>query len=168
MVGRIGAVGGEANLEYYVLFQTQLFGRRRAGLSFGGQDKDTFVAVANAQLVFGTNHPGGFSATDFTFFDFEGIAFPVQHLSADGGHQHFLSLPYIGCTTYDGKGFALINIYRAKRQTVCLRMFFTGEDLTNHHTFQAIVSGLKHLHTFHFQSQSGQQMAHLLRREVYF
>ena len=163
VVGGIGAVGSEADLEHQVLLQAELPGCRGAGNGVGGQHQDAGVVAAEAELVLGADHAFGVGPTDAAFLDGEGGAVLAQHLGAGGGHQHLLAFRDVGGAADDGQRVALTDGHGAEAEAVGFGVTFAGEHLAHDDAFEAVVSCAEMLFALHFEAKAGEQFPGGLR-----
>ena len=161
----VGTVGGDVDLYEPVALQVVILSSRLTDRSILGQDDNTSMAGANANLVLGTDHTAGLNTTQFRLLD-DKLLVAVVEDTAKVGYNHLLSGSYVGCTADNLARFALTQVNSRHMQVVAVGMSLARQYLTHIETFQTTLDTLHLFQGIDLETCRCQRIADLLRRQV--
>ena len=138
---------------------------RRTHHGLLGENHDTGVIGAHANLILGADHAKAFYATELRFLDDKFLVAIIEH-AAQVGHNDLLASSHIGCATHDLLGLALAKVYGCDMQMIAIGMGLTSENFTHEETLQSSFDGLHLFERVHLKSSRRQCVGGFLRRKV--
>ena len=154
---RVGAVGGDADVEHVIGFISQRLGQRFPQRGSFRQYPDAVGLLADPQFRLGTDHAFGDLAADLRLADLE----PSGQFRPDRRHRHQLAFRHIGRAADDRQFPLASHRHRTERQLIGIGMLGFTEHFSHHHPGQ--VQPLAH-HVLHFETDQGQRLAQFFRR----
>ncbi len=139
---------------------------RRTGHCGGVQHHNAVVALADAQLVLRANHSKTLHAADFGLLEFELLSADGYQPGADRSQQHLLSCRYIRGAADNLQRLSGADIELGDVQMVAVGMLHALQHLGHHHTRKTARNLLHGLHVLNLKAGGGQNLRHLLGRQV--
>lgn len=124
VVGRIGAIGGQTDLDNGIGFPLQPFGcdtERR----IGGKHHDTGMVVADAEFIFRTDHALRRHAAHFAFGNGKELTVFAENIGPGQGYIYLLPGCDVWRAAYDGANYAVADIHFGSRKVIGFRDTFT-------------------------------------------
>ena len=161
----IVAVGGQSNFDDVVSFQANEFSQGLSHLCCVIEHEDAVVARPEAQFVFGANHAQRHLAADFSFLDFERLAFCRVKGASHRRDRDFLSLCHVARPANDVKHVGS-DVHLATTKPVCIGVRRDRGHVSHHDPSKAARHVFDMLHAFHFEACGRQDLGRLFDGNV--
>ena len=159
----VRSVRGQADFDAVVGLQAQSGRCGGPCCQAAVQDQDAVVIGADAELIFRADHPHRHLSTNLALLDFEGLALQRVARASHGGHHHLLTGGHVGRSADNRERFAVAHVHGGDAKSIRIGVLLTGQDLADHHAFEAAGHSRHFFQPLHFEATGGEDVGHPLR-----